>query len=104
MKNSVIISALLTSVSAYPWVVSQPGVDSSLLGLKKRQQSGGSDPGGPATCPFNSNHTGAAPFNPDYPYNSAQNGLPGKRTGGYQVPAPGDVAHYFIAPGQNDIR
>lgn len=39
-----------------------------------------------------------------YPYNSAQNGLPGKGIGGYQVPAPGDTAHQFVAPGPNDIR
>jgi len=72
--------------------------------LRKRQQSGGSNPGGPATCPFNANHKGAAPFNPAYPYNSAQNGQPGKGIGGYKVPADGDTAHYFVAPGPNDIR
>lgn len=102
MKNAVLFSALLSSASAFPWVVNAPGVDSSML--RRRQQSGGSDPGGPDTCPFNSDHTGAAPFNADYPYNNAQNGLPGNGVGGYQVPADGDTAHYFVAPGANDIR
>ena len=38
------------------------------------------------------------------PYNSAVGGLPGKGIGGYQVPAPGDEAHQYIAPTDQDIR
>jgi len=102
MKSFLIPSIFIASASAFPWVARMPGVDSSLL--PKRQQSGGSNPGGPATCPFNSDHKPAAAFNSKYPYNSAQNGLPGKGIGGYQVPAPGDTAHQFVAPGPNDIR
>ena len=37
-------------------------------------------------------------------YNSAKNGQPGKGKGGYLVPAKGDTAHKFIAPGSKDIR
>ena len=104
MKNISILSLFVASATAFPWVADQPGVRSPWTGRTKRQQSGGSNPGGPATCPFNSNHQPAAPFNSKYPYNSAQNGLPGKGIGGYQVPAPGDTAHAFVAPGPNDIR
>ncbi|KAG9950922.1 Cloroperoxidase, partial [Aureobasidium melanogenum] len=105
MKNIAIASLFVASASAFPWVVDQPGVDSSLLGRKvRRQQPGGYQNGGAATCPFNSDHKGAAPYNSKYPYNGAQNGLPGKGVGGYQVPAPGDTAHQYVAPGKNDIR
>jgi hypothetical protein len=107
MKYSLIVIALLAeafTVTAFPFVAEMPGVDASLLRLKsKRQQSGGSNPGGPATCPFNSNHVPAPGITAQYPYNGAKNGLPGKGVGGYQVPAPGDTAHYFVPPGPNDI-
>ena len=56
------------------------------------------------TCPFNSQHQPAAPVTSKYPYNNAKNGLPGNGKGDYQVPAPGDTAHHFEAPGPNDIR
>ena len=58
----------------------------------------------PATCPFNKNHKPAAKWNSKFPYNHAQNGLPGKGKGGFQVPMPGDDDHKFIHPGPNDIR
>lgn len=38
------------------------------------------------------------------PYNGAKGGIPGKGVGGYLVPAPGDTAHQFIAPTDQDIR
>lgn len=105
MKNIAIASLFVASTSAFPWVVNQPGVDSSLLGQKvRRQQPGNFQKGGAATCPFNSDHKGAAPYDSKYPYNGAQNGAPGKGIGGYQVPAPGDTAHEYVAPGPNDIR
>ncbi|KUJ23300.1 putative aromatic peroxygenase [Mollisia scopiformis] len=84
-----------------------PGVDSSMLqGARyaKRQQSGGSNPGGPATCPNNPDHVPAPGITAEYPYNGAKNGSQGNGKGGYQVPAPGDTAHAFVAPGPNDIR
>ena len=98
-------SAFLGIAYAFPWVADQPGVDSSLFTLShKRQQSGGGNPGGPATCPFNADHTPAAPITSQYPYNNAQNGLPGNAQGGFLVPAEGDTAHQYVAPGSNDIR
>lgn len=101
MKTTALFISSISAVSAFPWVLDQHGVDASLF--KKRQQTG-TGAGGPATCPFNPDHQGAAPYNPDYPYNGAQDGLPGNGKGGYQVPADGDTAHYFVAPGPNDIR
>ncbi|KAI9695334.1 MAG: hypothetical protein M1820_008686 [Bogoriella megaspora] len=38
------------------------------------------------------------------PYAGARNGIPGTGIGGYQVPAPGDDVHQFIAPTDQDIR
>jgi hypothetical protein len=95
------------AATAFPFVAELPGVDSSLFNgyrNRPRQQSGGGNPGGPATCPNNPNHVPAPGITAKYPYNGAQNGLPGNGKGGYQVPAPGDTAHYFVAPGPNDIR
>lgn len=107
MKNTLALTLLASSASAFPFVSNMPGVDSSLFNGKtrpRRQQSGGSNPGGAASCPFNADHVPAAAWNAAYPYNSAINGSEGKGIGGFQVPAPGDTAHAFIAPGANDIR
>jgi len=101
-----LVSALAGGASAFPWVVDAPGVDSSLLGrrsLHSRQQAG-EGAGSAAQCPFNADHVPAAPFNSKYPYNNAKNGAPGDAKGGYQVPAPGDDAHKYVAAGKNDIR
>ena len=57
-----------------------------------------------ATCPFNANHVPAAPITSQFPYAGAINGLPSTRPGNFQVPANGDTAHAFVAPGPNDIR
>lgn len=95
------------AVTAFPFVANMPGVDSSLLRLNRRQSSGGSNPGGPATCPGvngGQTHVPAPGITDEYPYNGAKNGLPGNGKGGYQVPAPGDTAHQFVAPGADDIR
>ena len=105
MKN-IIFSLLFSGAYAFPFVAEQPGVDSSLFRVRRlrtRQQTG-EGAGGPATCPFNSNHKPANPITSQYPYNSAKNGVAGKGIGGYQVPASGDTAHQFVAPGPNDIR
>jgi hypothetical protein len=102
MKYSLATLALATEVVvAFPFVANMPGVDSSLF---RRQQSGGTNPGGPASCPNNPNHVPAVGISTKYPYNGAKNGQPGNGKGGYQVPAPGDTDHQFIAPGANDIR
>ncbi|MCJ1294038.1 hypothetical protein MMC34_005595 [Xylographa carneopallida] len=87
--------------AAFPWVANMPGVDSSLLGRRSAPMKRQSDQ---ATCPFNTNHQGAAPYNSKYPYTGAQNGLAGTQQGGILVPATGDTAHAFTAPGPNDIR
>lgn len=55
------------------------------------------------TCPFNSNHPGAAPYSSKYPYTGLKNGLTGTGVGDIKVPADGDTAHQFEAPGPNDI-
>ena len=101
MHPSILLCVLAAHYAlAFPFVANMPGVDSSLLRKsgpiqnEKRQKS----------CPFNSVHTGAAPYNAKYPYTGARNGLPGTGKGGIQVPAPGDTAHAFEAPGPNDIR
>lgn len=39
-----------------------------------------------------------------YPYAGSTNGLPGTNPGGYLVPATGDTAHAFKAPGAGDVR
>jgi len=106
MKYSFIFIALsVEAVVAFPFVAKLPGVDSSLLrnvrreSHDRRQQSGGANPGGPLTCPNNPHHAPAAGITAQYPYNNAKNGAAGNGKGGYQVPAPGDDAHKFIAPG-----
>jgi len=109
MKNAAIALPLLASVAtAFPWVADSPGVSSPWSGqyqaAKVRRQQPGEGAGSAAQCPFNANHKPAAAFNSKYPYNNAQGGKPGNGKGGYQVPAPGDTAHQFIAPTSNDIR
>ena len=101
MSRYIVPFTLVASLTtAFPLVARSPGVDSSLFSKPsphKRQSD-------PATCPFNPSHQGAAPYNSKYPYTGAQNGLPGSQVGGIQVPAPGDTAHAYTAPGANDIR
>ena len=78
------------SALAFPWVAEAPGVDASMLRNAKR-----------AT---HEKRPGAAPYTDEYPYTGAKNGLPGTGKGGIKVPADGDTAHAFEAPGPNDIR
>jgi unspecific peroxygenase len=85
------------SALAFPFVANVPGVDSSLLSKRATNSKR-------ATCPFNSNYPGAAPYSSKYPYTGAKNGLPGTEVGGIKVPADGDTTHQFEAPGPNDIR
>ncbi len=90
------IALAAEAVTAFPFVANMPGVDSSLLSNAKRQQSGGGNKGGPATCPYNANHIPAPGITAEFPYNNAKHGFPGNEKGGYQVPAPGDTAHPFV--------
>ena len=99
-SKTLVFMLVLESALAYPFVAQMPGVDSSLLRNAKR----GSHEKRQTTCPFNSNHPGAAPYSTAYPYLGAQNGAPGNGKGGILVPAAGDTAHAFEAPGADDIR
>ncbi|KAK6438870.1 hypothetical protein LTR95_004934 [Oleoguttula sp. CCFEE 5521] len=105
--KTFVLSALVSTAAAFPWVVNEPGVDASLFkearAQYRRQQAGTGD-GGAATCPFNANHVPAAPVKAPYLYNNAKDGKQGNQKGGYQVPATGDTAHQFVAPGSGDIR
>lgn len=89
-----------TAVEAFPFLSNRPGVDSSPLQNTKRSQNAKRQ----GSCPFNSNHQGAAPYDSKFPYTGARDGLPGTGVGGIKVPADGDTAHAFEAPGPNDIR
>lgn len=93
------------SIAAWPWIANVPGVDLSAINahpenLPRQRRQTGPD----ATCPFNPDHAGAAPFDVRFPYTGSIDGLPGTGIGGVQVPAPGDTAHAFTPPGPNDIR
>lgn len=110
MRHSLLVIALTAeAIFAYPFVAEMDGVDASMLegyrnAKNRRQTPGGGQNGGAASCPFNKNHVAAPGITAKYPYNGAKNGLPGNGQGGYKVPADGDTAHYFSAPGANDIR
>jgi unspecific peroxygenase len=89
------------SALAFPFMGTLPGIDKSLLARgyvhnDKRQTIS-------LSCPVNPTHTAAAPYG-TFTYSGARNGLPGTGIGGYKVPADGDTAHQFEAPGPNDIR
>ncbi|KAF8864570.1 hypothetical protein BDZ45DRAFT_15276 [Acephala macrosclerotiorum] len=87
MKCSLMAVAFAAeAVTAFHFVANMPGVDSSLLRLDRRQQSGGSNPGGPATCPGvdgNQPHVPAPGITAQFPYNNAKNGTKGNEKGGY---------------------
>ncbi|KAL8707502.1 MAG: hypothetical protein Q9220_007492 [cf. Caloplaca sp. 1 TL-2023] len=100
MRLLLLVSTLTASALAFPFVANYPGVDSSALRNYKRSTVDKRQ----SSCPFNANHPGAAPYNPKYPYTGAKGGLPGTGVGGIKVPADGDTAHAFEAPGPNDIR
>jgi len=108
MKNFIVSSLFLSGAYGFPFVAEIPGIDTSLLNAERRRlrrQQPGSGPGSAAECPFNANHVPAAPITSQYPYNNAVNGKPGNGKGGFLVPAPGDTAHYFVAPDYSkDIR
>ncbi len=94
------IALAVLETNAFPFVSEMPGVDSSPFKNARRSPNQIRA----STCPFNSKHPGAAPYNSKYPYTGAKNGLPGTGVGGIKVPADGDTAHAFEAPGPNDIR
>ena len=100
MSLLTLVATLVVTTTAFPFLSDIPGVDSSALRNPQRSPNHKRQ----STCPFNSNHPGAAPYNSQFPYTGAKNGLPGTGVGGIKVPATGDTAHAFEAPGPNDIR
>lgn len=106
MRNSVLTTSLLLSglTTAFPWAAklaaggqSHVAMDRILSPLAKRDAG---------TCPVHLTRQGAAPYSSYYPsmYTGAMNGQAGTGNGGVQVPAPGDTAHAYVAPGPGDIR
>ena len=93
----------LPTAFSFPWMGDMIGSDGKLPHaepeLEKRQGTT------MAGCPVNPNHVPAAPATPQFPYLGAFNGLPATHpVGNIEVPADGDTAHNFVAPGPNDIR
>lgn len=104
MRTTFLLSSALLSgfTAAFPWAAKLVSDGSGLTNealfspLDKRAGS----------CPVHATRKGAAPYSSYYPslYTSAMNGKPGTGRGGVLVPAPGDSAHAYVAPGPNDIR
>lgn len=113
------LALLSTTASAFPHIARQLDFDV--------RSANGAESFGPSyarnePAVQNIERRGAVPLSSAFPYNGAKNGLPSQGKGeffdrffsvrfltrailgGYQVPAPGDNAHRFIAPGPNDIR
>ncbi|KAH4202786.1 hypothetical protein HBH42_022670 [Parastagonospora nodorum] len=97
MRRLIVFLSSLSTVSPFPWVPAQQGIDPEPLRLHRHDRR-------QAHCPFNANHEPAAPYNASFPYTGARNGLPGTGKGGIRVPAHGDTAHAFKAPTSKDIR
>ena len=107
--NALVLPALLPSAAlAFPWAanfarsaggegVSAVKTSPLLAAVEKRQA---------AICPVHLTRQGAAPYSKYYPsqYTGAKNGQPGTGKGGVLVPAAGDTAHAYEAPGPSDIR
>ena len=96
-KLVLVFLAVFPTAFSFPFIASQPGVDSTLL---KRSPNAKRI----TACPVITNRIGAAPFNKKFPYSGANAGKPGTQRGGYEVPSDKDTAHFFEAPGPNDIR
>lgn len=102
-KSLILALAAAQNAFAYPWVPQVPGVDSSMLPVR-RSKTMNTVRDSP-TCPFNANHVPAAPITAEYPYMGAINGSIGSTDGGIPVPAPGDTLHQFQMPNPaTDIR
>ncbi|KAF2167105.1 hypothetical protein M409DRAFT_54310 [Zasmidium cellare ATCC 36951] len=102
-SKALIAASLASQVTAWPFVAESVGMDPELM--KRNDRLVERVPGDAASCPFNPNHVPAVPISTKYPYCGAKNGVPGKQVcQNNLVPANGDTAHYFVAPGKNDIR
>lgn len=103
-QSAGFLLALLGVAQAYPWAldIASGGDLEALAGnvnIGSLQQRAG-------TCPTILKRKGAAPYSSYYPskYTGAKNGKPGNGKGGVLVPAKGDTAHAYVAPGPNAIR
>ena len=105
-KPATVMFPLLLTLTAipivfsFPFLLNTPSIHTHLLPKEYHEKHKRDDP----TCPFNPVHSGAAPFNPKFPYTGAKNGKPGTQSGGIEVPNDFDTAHFFKAPGPLDIR
>ena len=93
----------LPTAFSFGWMGNMIGSDGSLPNseseLEKRQGST------MAGCPVNPIHTYGVPISFKFPYQGAYQGKVANNTvGNREVPADGDKAHVFSAPGKNDIR
>ncbi|KAG9106303.1 hypothetical protein FRC07_008877, partial [Ceratobasidium sp. 392] len=94
LLSALFLASLSAPVNAYPGFASISGRTVPLYPPGRRSSFVGPQP----------ERRAAAPFNPSFPYLGAKNGLPATGGGGIDVPAEGDNAHQFTAPGPNDIR
>ena len=96
----------LPSAISFPWMAGMPGLDKGPLSLNSQFTKRQNAPGCyvESCCPNNPVHPFAAPLTAEFPYLGAKNGLPATRLGNVEVPADGDDAHNFEAPGPLDIR
>ncbi|CAK3916079.1 Aromatic peroxygenase [Lecanosticta acicola] len=108
LRNTVLAALLASQAQAFPWVAQMHGYDAAEMKRRDMFASRSIEartPGDQASCPVNPNHVPAAPATATYPYCGAFNGGPGNQTcANNKVPADGDTAHQYQAPGQNDIR
>lgn len=106
LTSSILLLALAAETAyGFPFVARMPGVDTRLLHEEYKRQQNPTGPGSEAQCPYNPKHKPANPIKGPYWYNNATNGQQGNQKGGYQVPAPGDKAHEFVAPNyKTDVR
>lgn len=103
LSKALIAAALASQVTAWPFVANSVGMDPEEMIRRDRLVE--RTPGDAASCPNNPNHKPAVPISAKYPYCGAKDGVPGKQIcNNNLVPAKGDTAHYFQAPGKNDIR
>lgn len=109
LRLTIIGLTALSPGMAFPWMADMPGLNQDMAKrmtpereILKRQTAKGCY--AQSCCPNNPNHPGAAPLTTKFPYLGAKNGLPATRLGNVEVPADGDTAHAFEAPGPLDIR
>ena len=102
LKVALLGLIALPTAFSFGWMGEMIGSDGSLPNSDELEKRQGTTMAG---CPYNPNHVPAAPITSKFPYLGAINGLPATHpVGNIEVPADGDTAHTFTAPGKNDIR